>query len=365
MRDMTCPLWRRGVVLLLSGLLTACGAARAIRPKLPTAYGTPTRFVERNSLFVVDWDPSQVSSLDALLHNGKLSVVSYRSGRLRVLRDCAASGSYLQTRQTPYMGRLVLRDLSAAQLSAAMPGQETQLSAAVATGTSLHYDFVIVGRYDWQSLAPAPTLATLGEASREACAGATHFVRTTYLGAFRRTGEASAGAAAGASFGGLGAGGASTSQAQLTAQGGDYARCVAQRSAVYGIPPECAALLKVELEPIAAGRVDLVLETFQIQGQVQPAYSFRLATPRGYVGVTPTYSAPYAAPAQTFPGVEITEDAPLTVEVFNTLTTGTQAYGRARVTLADLRKRQFVASVFHESNPAPVGNIQFRVTAVR
>ena len=163
--------------LLAGALLCAgCGAtipdvdARA--PSLAEAQGGPAQTAqlcekaeERETPLIVEWPGTHKVELESLSKRG-IVVVRYEGCKLSVLPLCEARGAY-----------------TFARLPVAAPG----LRAELASGKAFKLDYVLVGRRMTEAAPPEMT----GD-----CAGATHYVRSISVGAYKL--ESSARAAQGA-----------------------------------------------------------------------------------------------------------------------------------------------------------------------
>lgn len=183
-------------LLALGALLCAgCGPtipdvdARA--PSLAEAQGGPTQTAqlcekaeERETPLIVEWPGTHKVELESLSKRG-IVVVRYEGCKLSVLPLCEARGAYTFESVSPQRDGLEIKDEN--DLFARLPVAAPGLRAELASGKAFKLDYVLVGRRMTEAAPPEMT----GD-----CAGATHFVRSISVGAYKL--ESSARAAQGA-----------------------------------------------------------------------------------------------------------------------------------------------------------------------
>jgi hypothetical protein len=232
-----------GGVLLLSIFGCTGGVGRAIEPKAGTAsdaLGESCRVGERDTPLVIDWKPHERSDLEEAMSDG-VAVVRYECGALRVLQGCRLDGAYRFLAASRKEQVLKLEDKGDIALNLPAFGKVLagQLSASLEKQASLDLAMVIVGK----------ARTTVTEARKEllrggdACAGATHFVRGAFVGAF----ALATGTRGSASTVAVVVEANSKSSTLAAYRDGDVQACTGAREGDARAPTGCSALVRLEL----------------------------------------------------------------------------------------------------------------------
>jgi TPR repeat protein len=198
---------------------------------------------------VVDWKPDERADLEEVIHDG-VATVSWKNDGLRLLRTCRVQGNYgyvgVQTKKE------VVRLASSEEIAANLPlgglGIAGKLGGQLQHGATLDIAYAIVGkrRTTWNSVSSQDLTGD--------CAGATHYVRAVLVGAFAMTiGDQTKGAAAAQIFG-LGANGAGSDSKNVSSADGRLEDCEQASPDDSGPPKQCAAIVRLELEPVNMGQ---------------------------------------------------------------------------------------------------------------
>ncbi|MGC4067901.1 MAG: tetratricopeptide repeat protein [Polyangiaceae bacterium] len=242
--------------MMVMGILgAACGPKKLPHPPpdgVATATNRPTVLVVDgpSTPLVVDWKAEQRADLEVAMREG-IAVVHHDGKTLEFLRDCQLDGHYgfygVATKQE------VVRLKSADELNANLPlsgaGLAIDLGAKLSRGASLDIAMIIVGmtRTTWLS----PTRADL----KGNCDKATHFVRGATLGAFAMDlGDQSKARTALEIFK-IGASASTESSSAISNRDGKLEACNAADPRGNSAPPQCSALIRLELSPLAEAPV--------------------------------------------------------------------------------------------------------------
>lgn len=242
------------VFVLGSSLLGGCGGVHdAMRPDQPAA-AQATGHAQLKAVdgpstpLVIDWQPEQRADLEEAVHDG-VAIVRWDERGMALLKRCRLAGSYgylpVQTKRD--VVRLETADDVKANLPLGGAGIASTIGGGFAQGTTLDIALAIVGK----------RRTTWNDVSRDdmtgACDGATHYIRAITVGAFAmRTGSRAKAAVAAQIFGaGLSAGTGSDKNVQ--SQDGKLDACEAATGEETKPPGQCAAVLRLELEPLSKG----------------------------------------------------------------------------------------------------------------
>ena len=121
---------------------------------------------------IVEWSAANKVALDSASRRGVV-VVSLDGCSLRIVSGCQASGTYDAVSTKPERHSLELKDRN--DLFAFLPLAAPRLGGSFSSGKSLLLDYVTVGER---------AIATESVALTGDCAGATHFAKRVYLGAY-------------------------------------------------------------------------------------------------------------------------------------------------------------------------------------
>lgn len=234
---------------LLSGLgCTPTGAGEVTRPNAPTAARAlqaestiPCDPRAELSPLVVDLPSSTRVALESAMQRG-VGIVAHDCRELRVLESCRLSGDYQFAGVNRKEDVVVLRDQL--ELGANLPFGAASLSGRLKQGNSIQLALIQVGtRRSLFDSVGRPEL-------RGGCAGATHFIQGTTLGAFAMSTSAEGEAKVAAEVFGVSGAAASASQRDAKTRDGDLAAC--RRSSVDAAAPpaECSVPVRLHLVPI-------------------------------------------------------------------------------------------------------------------
>jgi TPR repeat protein len=197
---------------------------------------------------VVDWKPDQRADLEEVIHDG-VAIVSWKDDGLRLLRTCTIQGNYgyvgVQTKKE------VVRLASSEEIAANLPlgglGIAGKLGGQLQHGATLDIAYAIVGkrRTTWNSVSSKDLAGD--------CSGATHYVRAVLVGAFAMTVGDQTRTAAAAEIFGMGASGGSDDSKNVQSADGKLEDCEQAGADDAGPPKQCAAIVRLELEPVGKG----------------------------------------------------------------------------------------------------------------
>ncbi len=189
---------------------------------------------------IVEWPAADRAQLEAAAKRG-IAAVRYSGCEMEVLPRCALTGSYRFTPTTRKLERVAIRD--ADELYAELPVGAVKLEGKLEQAGVLEVAMHVVGRYD----------AATSEESKlaGACNDATHVITGLTVGAFEFSAGASSGVSGGVGVLGAKAGGSERREKQLINRDGDAAACSSSASTDEEPPDGCAALLRVEVTPVA------------------------------------------------------------------------------------------------------------------
>ncbi len=195
-----------------------------------------------NKPLVVEWPAADRTQVEAGARRG-IVAVRYVGCEMELLPACVLPGTYGYIATTAK--RENVKVTSQDELYAHMPVGAFKLEAQLEREGELNVDMMIVGRKDADK-----TDFTSADLTGQ-CARATHVVSGLTVGAFEF--YAGRGLKAGADVGiGNAGGGASTARDRsLLTSDGDLASCTAATANDTVPPGQCAALLRVEVVPIA------------------------------------------------------------------------------------------------------------------
>ena len=200
---------------------------------------------------IVDWQPEQRTDLETAIRQGVVVVRLDKKG-LRILNGCTlAHGDY------GYLGvatkKEVIRLKTAQQVAANLPltggALGVELGGELSRGATLDIRLSIVGKHTtaWNEV----TASDL--AGGKACQRATHFIRGLTVGAFSMKMNAEEKAKGSAKV--LGQGGSTDhgKSSEVDSSDGKLEDCEKADPDEPKPPGQCRALVRIQLEPIAAG----------------------------------------------------------------------------------------------------------------
>lgn len=232
-----------------AALATSCGAT--VRPRELTAWqvvgdgAAQCRAAGPGEPLVVDWEAHERGNLEEAMHDG-VAVVSYDCKTLRLLKGCSVDSAYgflafSKKEQT-------VRFENADEVSASMPAFGIpllhDLSGELKQDSTLDLTMILVGK----KRTTVREAAADGLVGGAACAGATHFVRGAFVGAF----ALGTGTRGSANLG-LGAFSAATRSAKLAKyRDGEPETCTQVKAGSPSAPDTCDALVRLELVALGA-----------------------------------------------------------------------------------------------------------------
>jgi TPR repeat protein len=239
--------------MVTSAAVAACGnnVHDAMRPAQPLgADATGSTHIQAvdgpSSPLVVDWKAEQRADLEEAIHDG-IAIVAWDDQGLRLLKRCTLAGSYgyLPVQVKKDVVRLESADDVKANLPTAGLGIIGKIGGGFSQGTTLDIALAMVGkrRTTWNQV-------TRDDLTGD-CDGATHYVRAILVGAFAMKTGSRANAAAAAEIFGAGASGASSSSKDVSSTDGRLDACDQASGEESKPPSQCAAILRLELEPIS------------------------------------------------------------------------------------------------------------------
>lgn len=245
----------RGGLLVAGALaLAGCGGGahhEAMRPEQPTAAeatgrtSIPAVDGPANPL-VVDWKAEQRADLEEAVHDG-IAVLAWDDKGLRLLKRCKVTGNYgyLPVQVKTDVVRLETADDVQASLPLGGLGIVGKIGGEFSKGTTLDIALAMVGkrRTTWNDV-------TRDELAGD-CDGASHYVRAILVGAFAMKTGTRARAAAAVELFGAGTSGQSSSAKDVATTDGKLSACESATGDEQKPPSQCAAILRLELEPIA------------------------------------------------------------------------------------------------------------------
>ncbi|MEM9691879.1 MAG: tetratricopeptide repeat protein, partial [Myxococcota bacterium] len=199
---------------------------------------------DRPRILIVDWAPEDRGDLEVAMKTG-VAVVAYDGAQLKLL-DCQAKGEYgfVGTTRRQHVVRLENRDELAANLPLQGLSIAAKLEGEFARGATLDVALVMVGKRT------TTARRTYGDQLEGSCQRATHFVRGATVGAFSMSTGTRAKLRSAAEMFGIGASAASSSEAGVESQQGQFEACQRSTPAGSAPPPECGSPLRLELAPI-------------------------------------------------------------------------------------------------------------------
>ena len=192
---------------------------------------------------LVEWSAPDRASLESRLRRG-LVVVHYEGCKVDVLSECSAPeasyGYHGLTRKNDSQ-RIRTTD----ELYTNLPLSAVKLEGTLAKAGELNIEMAIVGSYE------VPRSVFDVSELQGRCEGATHVVSLVQVGAFEFYAGSGAEVGAGVEVeGAAGVGGRSTAQHEVLNQDGDPDACEASTPSDAAPPPECGALLRLELSAL-------------------------------------------------------------------------------------------------------------------
>jgi hypothetical protein len=260
------------LTLLAAISLPACGAggpagALATPPAFEPVGQTKCSIAASQSRpLIVEWPAADRGDLETLSKKG-LVAVRYTGCELVVLRQCALPGSYGYAAFTKKDEQVAVRDQD--ELYANLPLGAVKLEAVLAKAGELDVRMSIVGKYEAEgALLSLPALAAIPGLPPEllaafgpgvshlpdarACPEATHFISGMTVGAFEMVAGGRGSVGGGVTVAGAGAGAKTSAERELLNRDGDPAACARASSKDTAPPDGCGAILRLELQPLAA-----------------------------------------------------------------------------------------------------------------
>jgi hypothetical protein len=190
---------------------------------------------------IVEWSSSDRLELETKTRESVV-VVRYSGCVMDVLERCSVPARYRYLGGTRKQDRLVIRN--ADDLYANLPVGAAKLEGKLQRSGQLTVDMDLVGRYE------ADTLDVKASDLQGDCAGATHFVYGVTVGAFDFFAGGAAEVGGSAGIANVGAGARSSAEKETLSRDGDVASCDKAQPDDKGPPPQCGALVRVEVVPL-------------------------------------------------------------------------------------------------------------------
>jgi TPR repeat protein len=231
-----------------------CGAGKAIRPADPTAssaLGAATVAAPTDSAapLVVDWNEGARGDLEEIVNDGKIVIVAWDSKGFRLLRKCHLDGDYgyVPISYKTKVLHLSSQDEVMANLPLGGLGIVGKVGGDLEQQATIDIALAMVGKrrttYD----------DVTQDQLKGQCTEATHFVRAMTVGAFAMATGTKAKASAAAEIFGASLGGSSGSEKDVANHDGKLDVCDKTTGEEQKPMGNCNAVLRLELEPIAAG----------------------------------------------------------------------------------------------------------------
>jgi hypothetical protein len=236
----------------------ACGGGKVgetLRPKEGTASNAlkeETGGVDVQSCaanfaepLVVDIKSSDRADFEASMKEG-VAVVRFDCRTLKLLKNCSYPGRYgfVGVERNEDVVRMAGKD----EVAANLPVSGAKLGAEMQSGSTLDLALITVGK----------RRTTVREVLRKDlegdCESATHVVKGAYIGAFAFGTGTVGKARAVAELFGAGVGAQSVSDRQAQSRSGDIEACRKSSSDASDPPPQCGAITRLELMPLAKTR---------------------------------------------------------------------------------------------------------------
>ena len=207
--------------------------------RAPGSRGTP---------LVVDWPAQDRMDLEAAMHDG-VAVVRYECGKIELLSVCHAPGSYGFLGLTPRAEVIRLGNVDEIRANLPLQGAAlvANLGAEIERGQVLDLAVMFAGKQR-TTVATATKAQIVGD-----CAGATHFVRGAFVGAFAMSSGTKGRVRVAAEI--FSSGVTSNSEAQRSAErrDGDPNACSGVKSGDDKLPQGCSAAIRLELVGLGTG----------------------------------------------------------------------------------------------------------------
>ena len=197
---------------------------------------------------IVDWDPQARTDLEAAMKAG-VAVVSFDAKGLHLLKDCKVEGKYGFVGVTTKYQTVQLENSEEVKANLPLGGATiiAKLGAELGQSKTLDVAMAMVGkkRTTWHRVGK--------EDLQGDCASATHIVRGATLGAFVLETGTKGKTRASAEIFGAGASHQSGSNKNVHNSDGSLDACKLAKTESDDPPAQCAALIRLELDPIRKG----------------------------------------------------------------------------------------------------------------
>jgi len=194
---------------------------------------------------IVDWAPEMRADLEEAMHDG-VAVVAFDPKGLRLLKRCRIDGKYGFVGVTTKYQLVQLESADEVRANLPLAGATiiAKLGAELEQGKTLDVAMAMIGkkRTTWRDVTNADLQGD--------CAGATHFVRGATVGAFVLDTGTRGKARAAAEVLGAGASYATGGSKKVHNADGSLDACKLATPEGEKPPSQCAALIRLELEPI-------------------------------------------------------------------------------------------------------------------
>jgi hypothetical protein len=236
------------ILLCLAGCSAGVPDVDAKEPTIAEAEGDPAADAEacaasetRDNPLIIEWPGTHKVELESISKRG-LVLVRFEGCKLTVLPTCEAKGGYKFEPVTPQRDALEIKNEN--DLFAKLPIAAPGLKAELASGKAFKLDYVLVG----QRIAETPPSDMTGE-----CDGATHYVRTISVGAYKMDSSAKANQGADVDVGIVQTGGHRSASRARNRASGDVDGCASKTDLDEGKAKSagCSAPVQLGLSPLS------------------------------------------------------------------------------------------------------------------
>lgn len=242
-------MWRWGstaLTLLSAAVAGACGPGLP-QTEVPAELRELRVKVKRNRLepYVFDWRAGDRAKLEAHIRRKGPAIVRFDEESFEFLSGCrVSSGEYEYVGVSPQQDSHSWTSLR--ELGVNVPLSAAKLSAELEAHGAISYSLYMVGQ---RELRDPQIVKTQLEGD---CSGATHFVNSVTLGAFRFQTGHNTSAEGEAGVMGMGASGRAEDSEKVLNRAGDFGACKEAKVNAQDAPGQCSAIIQVEIVPLKA-----------------------------------------------------------------------------------------------------------------
>lgn len=212
------------------------GFSRRPENELCTESGQPAKPM------VVEWSAADRASLEARLGRGSVLAVSYSDCVLRTLPRCQTDSRYNYFAVNEKTDAVAIRNST--DLYTKLPLGAFRLESKLARSGQLTIETHLVGMFESESLSLGRDELT-GE-----CRDATHILLAAQVGSYEFFEGSLRATSASAKMAHAAAGGSRSAGREVLSRDGDAAACRHARRSDTAPPPNCGALIRLELSPL-------------------------------------------------------------------------------------------------------------------